>query len=39
MSYLVEPASLLEGLRPGITVNFTIDSNKREIVAITRTAK
>jgi len=36
MSYLVDPASLVQGLSPGEEVRFTIDADKREIVAIER---
>jgi Cu/Ag efflux protein CusF/plastocyanin len=36
MSYLVDPASLVQGLGPGDQVRFTIDADKREIVAIQR---
>jgi FtsP/CotA-like multicopper oxidase with cupredoxin domain/Cu/Ag efflux protein CusF len=35
MSYLVDPASLVAALKPGETVDFTIDADKRKIVAIT----
>jgi Cu/Ag efflux protein CusF/plastocyanin len=34
MSYLVEPADLLAGFKPGDRIGFTIDSDKREIVAL-----
>jgi FtsP/CotA-like multicopper oxidase with cupredoxin domain/Cu/Ag efflux protein CusF len=39
MSYLVDPASLVQGLSPGEEVRFTIDADKREIVAIERRAR
>jgi Cu/Ag efflux protein CusF len=39
MSYLVEPADLLAGFNPGDRVNFTIDAEKREIVALEHGAK
>jgi Cu/Ag efflux protein CusF/uncharacterized cupredoxin-like copper-binding protein len=39
MSYLVEPAKLLDGLEAGDGVRFTIDADKREITAITRMAR
>jgi Cu/Ag efflux protein CusF/plastocyanin len=39
MSYLVDPADLVKGLKPGEGVDFTIDSDKREIVAIRPTAR
>ncbi len=38
MSYLVEPADLLAGLKPGDRVGFTIDADKREITALRRFA-
>lgn len=34
MSYVVSPASLLKGLKPGAKIRFTIDANKRAIVDI-----
>jgi len=34
MGYRVEPASLLEGLKPGDQVRFTIDVTKKTIVRI-----
>jgi Cu/Ag efflux protein CusF len=34
MSYVVSSAALLEGLKPGAKIRFTIDANKRAIVAI-----
>ena len=34
MSYLVDPASLVEKLQAGQMVDFTVDADKREIVAI-----
>ncbi len=34
MSYVVSPTSLLKGLKPGAKIRFTIDANKRAIVAI-----
>jgi FtsP/CotA-like multicopper oxidase with cupredoxin domain/Cu/Ag efflux protein CusF len=39
MSYLVDPANLLVDLRTGDQVRFTIDADKREIVAIERMPK
>jgi Cu/Ag efflux protein CusF len=34
MSYLIDPADLLAGFNPGDRVTFTIDADKREIVAL-----
>ena len=35
MSYMVTPATLLEGVKKGDTVRFTIDTQKRMIVGVT----
>ena len=35
MSYMVTPASLLEGIQAGDKVRFTIDTKKRMIVGVT----
>ncbi len=34
MSFMVSPASLLQGVKPGDKVRFTIDADKRAIVGI-----
>ena len=34
MSYMVTPATLLQGLKPGNSVRFTIDADKRVIVDV-----
>jgi Cu/Ag efflux protein CusF len=34
MGYRIEPSSLLEGLKPGDKVRFTIDVQKRTITQI-----
>ena len=34
MSYMVMPATLLKGLKPGARIHFTIDADKRAIVDI-----
>ena len=34
MSYMVSPATLLQSVTPGDKVRFTIDADKRAIVAI-----
>ncbi len=39
MSYVVSPTSLLKGLKPGAKIRFTIDANKRAIVAIVPVGK
>ena len=36
MSYMVSPATLLQGLNPGDKVRFTIDADKRAIVDVSR---
>ena len=35
MNYLVKPPSLLQGLRPGEKIRFTIDEDQRAIVRVT----
>ncbi len=35
MSYMVDPATLLQGVKPGDRVRFTIDADKRAIVDVT----
>ena len=34
MSYQVNPAKLLQGIKPGDKVNFTIDADQRSIVEV-----
>jgi Cu/Ag efflux protein CusF len=34
MGYRIDPPSLLEGLRPGDSIRFTIDLQKRAIIAV-----
>jgi Cu/Ag efflux protein CusF len=36
MGYRIDPPSLLEGLRPGDSIRFTIDVQKRAIIAVER---
>jgi len=36
MNYLVTPPALLEGLKPGERIRFTIDEDQRAIVRVTR---
>jgi Cu/Ag efflux protein CusF len=35
MNYLVNPPILLEGLKPGQNIRFTIDEDQRAIVRVT----
>ncbi len=39
MSYMVSPATLLQGVAPGDKVRFTIDADKRAIVGIVSVAE
>jgi len=39
MGYPVKPAKLLQGLKPGDKIRFTIDSEQKAIVGISRIEK